>query len=138
MYFVTDSVAYMLCAGKTLKALYPKLIHATCLAHGLHRVAETIREEHPIVNKLISAGNKVFLIAPKRVEVFRRSLPGVALPPQPVLTRWGTWLQAASYYFENCEGFKKVIEELEEDAECVKNAKIIIKNPLLRSQLLFI
>lgn len=51
---VTDSVAYMLSTGRTLKDLYPKLVHSTCLAHGLHRVAECIREESPLVNKLIS------------------------------------------------------------------------------------
>lgn len=135
---VTDSVAYMLSAGRTLKEIYPKLIHETCLAHGLHRVAEAIREEHPEVNQLISLGKKIFLKAPKRIEVFRRILPEVPLPPQPVVTRWGTWLTAASYYFDNLEGFKKVVEELEDDAECVHSAKVLLKDGKLSKYLIFI
>lgn len=135
---VTDSVAYMLSAGKTLKDLYPKLIHATCFAHGLHRVAETVREEHPIVNKLISVGKKLFLKAPRRVEIFKRIMPDTPLPPEPVITRWGTWLSAASYYFHHLEKFKKVVELLEDDAQAVATAKEVIKNPLLTSQLIYL
>lgn len=135
---VTDSVAYMLSAGKTLKEIYPKLIHETCLAHGLHRVAETIREEHPLVNKLISLGKKIFLKAPKRVAVFRKNLPGVPLPPEPVITRWGTWLTAASYYVKHFEGFKKVIQELEDDAASVRTAKELVNNESILPQLLFV
>ncbi|KAL1463851.1 hypothetical protein WDU94_015551 [Cyamophila willieti] len=135
---VTDSVAYMLSAGKTLKKLYPKLIHETCFAHGLHRVAEAVRDEHPLVNQLISVGKKMFLKSPKRVEVFRNVLPDVPLPPEPVITRWGTWLSAASYYYKNFEGFKKVVEELEDDGASVRTAKSIIDDTKLLPQLLFL
>lgn len=128
----------MLLAGKTLKELYPKLIHETCLAHGLHRVAEAVREEHPLVNKLISVGKKMFLKSPKRVEVFRKHLPGVPLPPEPVVTRWGTWLTAASYYVQHFEGFKKVVADLEDDSAAVVSAKETINNTNLFPQLTFI
>lgn len=33
----------MIKMGKDLKVLYPKLVHTTCLAHALHRVADCIR-----------------------------------------------------------------------------------------------
>jgi hypothetical protein len=33
----------MLKAGKNLKALYPQLLHVTCLAHALNLVAEEVR-----------------------------------------------------------------------------------------------
>lgn len=36
------------------KLVYPKMVHVTCAAHGLHRVAEFIRAEFRNVNKLIS------------------------------------------------------------------------------------
>lgn len=135
---VTDSVAYMLSAGKILKDIYPKVIHETCLAHGLHRVAEAIREEHPKVNMLISAGKKIFLKAPKRVEAFRKHLPGVALPPEPIITRWGTWLSAVSWYVKHFEGFKTVVKELEDDSGAVRKAKHAINDPALFPQLLFL
>ena len=37
---VTDSASYMLKAAKALQVFYSNLIHVTCLAHGLHRIAE--------------------------------------------------------------------------------------------------
>lgn len=39
----TDAAAYMLKAGKSLKVFYPNLVHVTCMAHALQRVAETER-----------------------------------------------------------------------------------------------
>jgi len=33
----------MVKAGKTIGALYSKMVHVTCLAHGVHRVAEEIK-----------------------------------------------------------------------------------------------
>lgn len=58
---VTDAAPYMVCAMKALKVLYPKMIHVTCLAHGLHRVAEFIRSQMKDVNNLISSVKKIFL-----------------------------------------------------------------------------
>lgn len=43
--------------------------------------------------------------------MFKEKLPNTPLPPQPVLTRWGTWLQAATYYANNFEKFKELIFE---------------------------
>lgn len=37
---ITDADPYMVKAANSLKVFYSKFIHATCLAHGLHRVAE--------------------------------------------------------------------------------------------------
>ena len=34
--FLTDAAWYMSLAGKTLKELYPSLMHVTCIAHLLH------------------------------------------------------------------------------------------------------
>jgi hypothetical protein len=39
---VTDTALYMLKAARGLKMLYPRMVHLTCLAHGLHRVAVEI------------------------------------------------------------------------------------------------
>lgn len=56
---LTDAAAYMICAMDALNVLYPKMVHFTCAAHGLHRVAEYVREEHKDVNKLISNVKKM-------------------------------------------------------------------------------
>jgi hypothetical protein len=58
--FVTDAAPYMLKAGKGLKMLYPRIIHVTCPAHGLHRVAEEIQGNYPDADSLISKVKKIF------------------------------------------------------------------------------
>jgi hypothetical protein len=40
--FLTDAAPYMVKAANSLKMLYPKMVHVTCLAHILHRVAKDI------------------------------------------------------------------------------------------------
>ncbi|XP_050521506.1 uncharacterized protein LOC126894485 [Daktulosphaira vitifoliae] len=106
----------MVKAGTALNVFYPKLIHVTCLAHAFHRVAETIRSEFPEVDFLISTIKKLFLKAPSRVHIFKENYPQTPLPPKPVITRWGTWLQAAAYYCDNFSVIEDVISKLEIDA----------------------
>lgn len=103
--FVSDAAPYMVKAGQSLQTFYP-LLHITCLAHGLHRLAEEIRQNYGNVNKLISSTKKVFLKAPSRVQAYKEQLPNLALPPEPIITRWGTWLKAVLFYSENFEAVK--------------------------------
>ncbi|KRY03136.1 hypothetical protein T03_1552, partial [Trichinella britovi] len=63
----------------------------------LHRIAEHIRCLFPDVDRLISNVKKVFLKAPSRVQLFKEMAPEIPLTPQPVLTRWGTWLSAVFF-----------------------------------------
>lgn len=64
----------------------------------MHRICEVIRKNFPKIDSLISNGKKIFLKAPSRVLIFKNNAPGIPLPPQPTITRWGTWLEAAIYY----------------------------------------
>jgi len=48
---VSDAAAYMVKAANGLSVLFPKMIHITCVAHGLHRVAEKIRVLYPEVDR---------------------------------------------------------------------------------------
>ncbi|KAL4085261.1 hypothetical protein QTP88_027120 [Uroleucon formosanum] len=66
---------------------------------ALHRVAEEIRIHFPNVDELINNGKKVFLKAPSRIQIFKTMAPDIPLPPRPVLTRWGTWLNASNANF---------------------------------------
>lgn len=103
--FVTDAAPYMKKAAKGLKVLFPKMIHISCLAHGMHRVAETIRAEFSEVDQLISNVKKVFIKAPTRIKTFQELTENIPLPPQPIITRWGTWIEAAIYYAKYYEEF---------------------------------
>lgn len=115
--FVSDAAPYMKLAGRTLANAYPKMIHVTCLAHGLHRIAETVRQCFPEVNEIISGTKAIFTKAPNRVRLFKEMCNDIPFPPSPIITRWGTWINAASYYHEHYEHVKRVILALQPDSQ---------------------
>ena len=51
---LSDAVKYMIGAGITLKSLYLKLFHVTCLAHLLHNCAIKIKSHFENVDQLIA------------------------------------------------------------------------------------
>ena len=109
------------------------------LAHSFNRVAEAVRISFPEVDNLISNVKKVFLKAPNRVQKFVEMYPNLILPPKPVLTRWGTWLEAAKYYSENLENIKLVINCFNsDDAHSIATAKEIICSEKVKQQLVYI
>lgn len=137
--FCTDAAAYMVAAGKILKKTHINLKHVTCLAHAFHRIAEQIRSEHKLVDTLISNVKKIFLKSPKRIRLFKQMCPNVPLPPEPVITRWGTWLNAAFYYSTYFEDIKNVVTKLNsKDAISIKETKKAISNANLKNELDFI
>ena len=52
--FLTDAARYMSLAGKTLKELYPFLMHVTCVAHILHSCAMRVRAHFKNIDELIA------------------------------------------------------------------------------------
>uniref|UniRef100_A0A2S2NDW7 DUF659 domain-containing protein n=1 Tax=Schizaphis graminum TaxID=13262 RepID=A0A2S2NDW7_SCHGA len=137
--FLSDAAPYMVKSGKAIQALYSKMVHVTCIVHGFHRVAEEIRSYFNTVDQLISSVKKVFLKAPFRTRIFKTEAPDTPMPPKPILTRWGTWLEAANYYCEYYEVIKNIINKLDEnDASSIKKAKDIFNNPDLKANLAFI
>lgn len=61
------------------------------------------------------------------------------MPPEPVITRWGTWIQAALYYASNLDAFSDVIEQLpSEDAASIVHVKEVLKSPALAPRLRYI
>uniref|UniRef100_T1H8S5 Uncharacterized protein n=1 Tax=Rhodnius prolixus TaxID=13249 RepID=T1H8S5_RHOPR len=64
--------------------------------------------------------------------------PDLCLPPEPILTRWGTWLEAAQYYYENYNKIKNVLSHLEDEAVAINTAKSLFEKPNLRNDLAFI
>ncbi len=51
---LTDAAAYMLKCGQSLKVFFPRLLHITCVGHGLFLVCEKAQETFPDVNQLIT------------------------------------------------------------------------------------
>ena len=137
--FVTDGANYMKAAGTALKVLFPKMLHVTCAAHALHRVSEKIRSIFGRVDELVSTGKKVFLKSAARRSIFREKAPGTPLPPRPVITRWGTWLNAAIYYAKHLEAFTSVVNTLDtKEARSIKKAQQLTRLESLKGDLAFI
>lgn len=65
--------------------------------------------------------------------------PGLPLPPQPIVTRWGTWLQAAIYYADNYNQVAQFLDAMDaDDAKSIRKAKNMIAKPNLATDLSFI
>ena len=136
---LTDSVNYMKKSGSTLSVMYSNLIHVTCIAHALHLLAEEIRRNFSDVDSLISNKKKVFVKAPNRVLKYRELCPTLELPPKPVLTRWGTWLDAVKFFCDNFEAVKAVVDTFDPiDAKCIDDAQAVFKHDAIKCSLAFI
>ena len=55
------------------------MIHFTCLQHGLHRVAETVRCLYRGIDSFISSGKTI----PRKVVDFHTEALDIQLPPRP-------------------------------------------------------
>ncbi|PSN31351.1 hypothetical protein C0J52_25994 [Blattella germanica] len=137
--FVTDAATYMIKAAKSIKDFYPKMVHITCLAYGLHRVAEDVRSYFPQVDALISNVKKILVKSPSRREHFKALAPGIPLPPQPIITRWGTWLEACFYFCEHFQTVKSFVNSLStEDARAIRTAQEVFKDDEMEGKLAYI
>ena len=92
--------------GITLKSLYPKLFHVTCVAHLLHNCAMKIKSHSEDVDQLIAKVTAVTIKNKTRLAKFS----AIGYPSQPVPTRWGSWLNAALYYAKNLPEVKAIVE----------------------------
>ena len=119
----------MIKASKTLKITYPRLLHATCIAHLLHNCGEHMRAHFKAADDLISS-IKAATIKNKDPPVLFTGA-GLSAPPQPVLTRWATWLEASFYYAENFQIIKEIVGNFEEGGKLVERAKEAIAEPAL-------
>jgi len=59
-------------------------------------------------------------------------------PPRPIKTRLGTWIKAVQYYCKYFNELKSVIEDFEEESQCVKVVKQLFQNVSLQSNIVYI
>jgi len=115
------------------------MIHCTCLAHGFSRVGDFISNKYDLVNKFISNMKKIFVKCPSRRELFEEYSFGVPLPPKPIVTRWGTWLNAVRYYASYFELIEDIVYMFDSDeAVCISVVHELLKNEHLKSSILYI
>ena len=103
---LSDAAKYMIAAGITLKSLYPKLFHVTCVAHALHNCATKIKSHFEDVDQLIAKVTAVTIKNKTRLAKFF----AIGYPPQPVPTKWARWLNAALCYAKNLPEVKAILE----------------------------
>ena len=119
--FLTDAARYMCLAGKPLQELYSSLMHVTCVAHLLHNCAMRVRAHFKNIDEVI-ATIKAATIKNKdrKKDFYDASLPS---PPDPVITRWATWLRAALYYNENLPAVRTIVSNWTSAGLLVSRAK---------------
>ena len=127
--FISDAAPYMNKSYNSLKLTFPKMAHVNCVAHNLHRLCETIRNKSPNADFLVSNMKKTFKKSPSRITLFKEKLPLVPLPPSPIITRWGTWLQAVSYMCQHFDKLKDLFLENDlGDSASIDNCTSIFLN----------
>ena len=119
--YLTDAARYMSLAGKTLKELYPSLMHVTCIAHLQHNCAMRVRAHFKNIDEVIATIKAATIKNKDRKKDFHdASLPS---PPDPVITRWATWLRVALYYSENLPAVCTIVNNWTSAGLLVSRAK---------------
>ena len=117
--FLTDAARYMTSAGKTLKELYLSLMHVTCVAHLLHNCA--MRAHFKNIDEVIATIKAATIKNKNRKKDFHDA--GLPSPPDPVITRWATWLRAALYYSDNLPAVRTIVNNWTSAGLLVSRAK---------------
>jgi hypothetical protein len=82
----------------------------------------TQSRQYPEVDQLIANGEKIFIKSPLRVQKFKEEAPTIPLPPQPIVTCGGTWLDAANYCCTNYGENEKIFNKFDtKDSSSIKS-----------------
>ena len=74
-------------------------MHVNCVAHLLHNCAMRVHAHFKNIDKVIATIKAATIKHKERKKDFRDT--GLPSPPDPVITRWTTWLRAALDYNKN-------------------------------------
>ena len=128
---LSDAAPYMCCAGEILKEIYPNLLHVTCLAHLMHNCALKVKCVYNEVDNLIAAVKASVVKNRSRAADFNVC----GRPPQPIVTRWGSWLDAANYYAEKLPQVREIVNSWNGEGVIVRKVKNAVNDEKLTSQL---
>ena len=62
----------------------------------------------------------------------------IGYPPEPIATRWGTWLEASNYYCRNLNEVKNIVEQLPCEGKRLDKARNAVKAAGLIEELVLI
>ena len=83
--FLTDAAWYMSLAGKTLKELYPSLVHVICVAHLLYDYTMRVHTHFKNIDEVIATIKAATIKNKNRKKDFHDA--GLPSSPDPVITR---------------------------------------------------
>jgi hypothetical protein len=86
---ISDGASYAIKSGEMLKGLIPSLKHIVCICHGLHNLCETIRNDSPQTNELISFLKRL-LVKNNSNQLMFKKIVNIKPLAFPIITRWGT------------------------------------------------
>lgn len=112
------------------------MIHITCLSNALDRVCETIRSEYPLVDDLIGTIKRGLAYSKNGKKQFIE-IVGFS-PRYVVLTRWGTFIEAAKFYAINYKKVQDWIDTLKGTSDCVETLRKLRFNTALDRELISI
>ena len=72
------------------------------------------------------------------MNLYKEMCPDLPLPASPIITRWGTWLEASLFYADHIEAIQKVVFALNDDARSIMQCKDLLKKPSCKEQLQYI
>lgn len=148
--FISDNATYMTKSYKSvLQGLMPNSVHITCNAHIISLVSELWRAEFPRVDKLVSYVKKIFKHCPSRKLRYRGSIAEktgervgqIALPPEPVITRWNSWFRAVQYHAAHLDFYTEFVEQelaLTPRTQALTELSNLLHDPHLNEEVQFI
>ena len=96
-------------------------MHVTCVAHLLHNWAMRVRAHLNNIDEIIATIKAATIKNIDRNKDFHDA--GLLSPPDPVITRWATWLRAALYYSENLPAVCTIVNNWTSAGLLVSRAK---------------
>ena len=106
-------------AGKTLKELYPSLMHVTYVAHLLRNCAMRVHFKN--TDEVLATIKAATIKNKDRKKDFHDA--GLPSPTDPVITRWATWLRAALYQSVNLPAVRTIVNNWTSAGLLVSRAK---------------
>jgi len=67
--------------------------------------------------------------------VVKNEAPEVMLPPESIITRWGTWLDATDYYCKHIQSIRNVFMKLDDDTASILKVKNFLDDQQLDANL---
>lgn len=129
---LSDAAPYMTAAGKSMKIFFPHLFHVTCIAHLMHNCAMKIRSHYHDVDVLIASVKRAIIKNKTRENDFIL----IGIPPEPIITRWGSWLLAAMYYATKFPDVRNIVRNWSGKGYLLNLAKTAVEKPNLTTSLI--